>query len=133
MKIMKLLVVASVIFLLLDGLWLGFIAKQFYIKHLGSLLNIKNGNIQANLWAAVIVYIALISGLVFLALPPAQGDWLAALGMGVFFGFVTYATYDFTNLATLKDWNWTIAIFDTCWGMFLCGITAMLTTLIVRV
>lgn len=132
MKLIKLFTVASIIFLLLDGVWLGYIAKNFYIKQLGPLLPLKDGNIQFNLGAAVIVYIALISGLVLLALPHANGHWLAALGIGIFYGFVTYATYDFTNLATLKDWNWTVAIADTCWGMTLCGLTAMFTTLVIK-
>lgn len=132
MKLVKLYVVVSVIFLILDGIWLGFIANQFYIKYLHPILRLKNNAIDANLWAALIVYIALISGIVFLVMPLSEGVPSKALAIGIFYGFVTYATYDFTNLAVLKDWSWTVAGIDLVWGMVLCGLSSWLACLIVR-
>jgi uncharacterized membrane protein len=54
-----------------------------------------------------------------------------ALFYGAFFGFITYATYDLTNLATLKDWPITITIIDLIWGTVLGGLTTTLSYLVI--
>ena len=114
-------------FLVLDGLWLGLIAKNLYRQHLGSVMRLSGGDLSPNWAAALIVYIALIIGVMLFVVPKAQGHLLAALGWGALFGFITYGIYDFTNLAVLSAWNWQIAIIDTIWGMVLCGLTSLIT------
>ena len=111
----------------LDAIWLGFIAKKMYIKHIGSLLSIKQGAIQANWYAAIVVYIALIVGIVCFVLPKANHQPTLALCWGGLFGLVVYATYDFTNLAVLPKWSLQVSIIDTLWGMLLCGLTSGIT------
>lgn len=101
-------------------LWLGLIAKNFYQAQLGHLLGPVN-------WpAAVIFYLIYIVGILFFAVVPAlQDQSLAkAIVLGALFGFFTYATYDFTNLATLKDWPLTVVIVDVIWGAVLSGSVA---------
>ena len=123
---------ATLIFLTLDGLWLGFVGKQFYFNEIGPLMRLSDGVAQP-LWpAAIIVYAALIAGIVIFVLPKTNGNILHALLYGAAFGFITYATYDFTNLATLQNWSLKISIIDTIWGTALCATTACLTTWITR-
>jgi len=126
------IIVATITFLILDGIWLGFIANQSYIDAFGPILRMADGRIQPNLAAAAVVYVALIAGIILLVIPKAGGQLLPAFLWGAFFGFVTYATYDFTNLAVLKDWSLKMSIIDTIWGMVLCGATSFVTVWFTR-
>lgn len=102
-------------FMVLDFLWLGFIAKDFYSARLGHLMG------EVNWAAAVIFYLVFLLGLTFFAIYPAatKGTLATALVLGALFGFFTYATYDLTNLATLKDWSKSLVVVDILWGTFL--------------
>ncbi len=101
------------VFFAIDLVWLGFIAKKLYARYLGFLLapNVNWG-------AAILFYLLFIGGLMFFVVQPAlaKESWSYALVVGAFFGLITYATYDLTNLATLKDWPVTITIIDLIWG-----------------
>jgi uncharacterized membrane protein len=120
----KQIFIATGVFLLMDFIWLGFIAKNFYIQHMGSFLKISNGSISANYLAAAIVYFALIGGIIVFVLPKAGADPLLALYWGAVFGFVCYATYDFTNLAVIPNWSVLVSIVDVIWGALICGVTS---------
>jgi len=124
MKLLKLYFITGFVFILLDAIWLGFLANSFYINQLRPLLNLKNGAIQANMTAVILVYLVLISGLVFFVQPLAQGHIYLAITIGAFYGLVTYGTYDFTNMAVLKDWNWLVVWVDVAWGMVLCAVSS---------
>lgn len=91
-------------------------------------LRIENNAISPNFFAAAIVYIALIAGILIFVIPKAQGNPLLALMWGALFGFVTYATYDFTNLAVVKNWPIGITVIDVLWGCVICGVTSFVTT-----
>jgi len=121
--------IALVIFLAIDMVWLTLIAKSLYAQHLGYLMAPK-----AKLIAAFIFYLLFVVGLQFFVLNPAlaAGSWKTALFAGMFFGLVTYATYDLTNLATIKDWPVLITAIDLVWGSFVSGITALLSFLVIR-
>lgn len=125
-------IIAVITFLLLDAIWLGVIAKQLYIDNLGPLLRLNNNSITPLWLPAIIVYIALIAGIVLFVLPKANNQPVAALLWGALFGFITYATYDFTNLAVLSGWSWKISLIDTAWGMVICGVTSAVTILVMR-
>lgn len=116
-------------FTLIDLVWLVFIAKNLYQKYLGFIMASS-----VNVVAAVIFYLLFIAGIVFFVVHPAleKQQWQYALLAGAFFGLVTYATYDLTNLATLKDWPLTITIIDLIWGSFLSGSTATLSYWVIR-
>ena len=111
-------VIMALFFLALDLLWLGLIANNFYQKHLGGFFSDK-----VNWTAAIIFYFLFVLGTMIFAVYPAfsQDSLLRAIAFGVLFGLFTYATYDLTNLATLKDWPVPIVIVDIIWGMVLCG------------
>ena len=125
----KLYFIALPVFLAIDMIWLTLVAKNFYAKQIGYLMT-KN----PNLLAALIFYLIFIAGLVFFVITPAfdKKMWTHALLAGVFFGLVTYATYDLTNLATVKDWPLIITIVDLIWGMVLSAAVSVITFFIAR-
>lgn len=105
-------------FFALDMFWLGLIARKFYANQLGSLMA-DNPN-----WLVAIVFYAMyIVGIVFFAIRPAieAEQVLKATLYGALFGFFCYATYDLTNLATLRDWPTKMVFVDILWGIILTG------------
>jgi uncharacterized membrane protein len=108
-------------FLLVDLVWLGLVAKGFYRSNIGALMAD-----EINIPAAVTFYLAYIVGIVIFAITPAfeSGSWRTSLIMGALFGFFAYATYDMTNLATLRDWPVAVVVVDMAWGTFLTGLSA---------
>jgi uncharacterized membrane protein len=112
----KLFALALPVFIALDIVWIGFLAKDFYKNHIGFLLR---SDIQ---WLpAILFYLVFILGLVLFVIAPAveKGSWAHALLFGALFGLVAYATYDLTNLATLKDWPLVVTVVDMAWGAFI--------------
>lgn len=120
--------IALPVFLGLDMLWLGFFAKNFYAKNLGFLMTQ-----QINWVAAILFYLLFTAGLVIFVITPAlqKDSWMSALVLGAFFGFVAYATYDLTNLATLKNWPLMVTLVDLVWGGVLAGSVSTITYFIV--
>jgi uncharacterized membrane protein len=117
------------IFFGIDMLWIGFLAKGFYRKKLGHLLRP-----DVNWPAALIFYLFYIIGiLIFAALPALEKHSLRqAVILGGLFGFFTYATYDLSNLATLKEWPVSVVFVDILWGMALTSSVAAASFLIGR-
>jgi uncharacterized membrane protein len=114
--------IASVIvFLALDALWLGVIMKDTYMNGLSHLMA-QN----ANFFVAAAFYVFYVIGLTFFATMPgvSQGSWMIALGYGAFFGLCAYATYEMTNLSTLRDWPVNVAVIDMACGAVLSGVSA---------
>ncbi len=130
MSYLKMYFVALVIFLILDYIWLGFIAKDLYQKELSHLLA-KN----VNFVAAIVFYVLFIAAVVFFVINPAveKQDIMYAIIAGFAFGAITYATYDLTNLATLKDWPIKVTIIDILWGGLLTSLVSSLTYYILDV
>jgi uncharacterized membrane protein len=114
----KLYAIALPVFFALDMIWLGLVATNFYRGQIGSLMKS-----DINWVAAIVFYLLFIVGLVFFVITPAieKGSWVHALLAGAFFGFITYATYDLTNLATLKDWPLLVTVVDLAWGAVLAA------------
>ena len=110
-----------VVFLMVDMLWLGIIAKNLYQKYLGDFLAD-----DVNWTAAIIFYFIYVIGISIFAIYPAinKDSVFNAILMGALFGFFTYATYDLTNLATLKGWPLTIVFIDILWGTTLSAIVS---------
>ena len=121
--------VTLVVFFLIDMVWLGVVAKGFYRRHLGALLSPK-----VNWAAAVLFYLLFIVGLLVFAVRPAllRGGPLDALGLGAFLGLISYATYDLSNLATIKDWPLVVTVVDLVWGTVLGGSVSFLRALLGR-
>ncbi|HMA68253.1 MAG TPA: DUF2177 family protein [Candidatus Mcinerneyibacterium sp.] len=125
----KAYLITFIIFFLIDLLWLGLIAKSLYRKHIGFLLK-DNFNMPI----AIIFYMVFIGGLIFFVINRAASinSWQYALFAGMLFGFITYSTYDITNLATLKNWPVAITIIDIIWGTVLCGTTSIISYKIIN-
>ena len=112
----KLYLCTLVAFFAIDMIWLGVVARGFYQRQLEGMLR------ETPLWSAAIVfYLLFILGLlVFVIVPGLQaGSARKVLILGAFFGLITYATYDLTNLATLKNWPLPMTIVDLIWGSLL--------------
>jgi uncharacterized membrane protein len=120
----KLYFITLPVFLAVDMLWLGFIAKNMYTKYLGFLMKP-----DVNWGAALLFYLLYILGLVVFVITPAleKQSWVQALLMGALFGLIAYATYDLTNLATVKDWPIIVTVIDLCWGMVLSGVVSLIS------
>ena len=108
-------------FVALDMIWLKTMVERLYRPVLGDMLRSEPG-----LAAAAVFYLAYPLGLIWFAVLPAQQDGgaLRAFTSGVMLGCFTYATYDLTNQATLKDWPMVVTIADLCWGTALTAVAA---------
>jgi uncharacterized membrane protein len=129
MNFIKLYFISLPIFFIIDLVWLGFIAKNFYKEQIGHLMSP-----EVRWGAAVFFYFLYLFGLVFFAISPAikENSWIQALFYGALFGFICYATYDLTNLATLIKWPLKVVYYDLAWGCFISGIVSLITYLIGR-
>lgn len=111
-----------------DFFWLAFVAKDLYRGAIGHLMAVP-----FYIPGIVLFYLTYIAGLMYFAIVPSLGGTLsAAFIAGAIFGFFAYATYDFTNLATLRDWPVWLTFVDIAWGTFLSGMTTMLTVWAMR-
>jgi uncharacterized membrane protein len=120
----KLLAIALPVFFALDMLWLGVLAKDLYREQVGGLMKA-----DPNWWAAILFYLVFLAGMVFFVIAPAREkrSWRHALSVGAVFGFVTYATFDLTSLALLKDWPLLITVVDLAWGTVLSASVSVIT------
>ena len=116
-------------FAAVDTLWLGVVARDYYRGALGDLLAP-----DFNLWAVLAFYVVYSTGiLIFAVLPALRSDsLLTALGYGALLGFFCYATYDLTNMATLRDWPIGMSFVDMAWGTVLTATTAVAGTQVTR-
>jgi uncharacterized membrane protein len=121
MKLILAFFLTTIVFFAIDIVWLGWLAKGLYQKMIGHLLSD-----QVNWLAAIIFYLIFISGIfIFAILPAVEKDaWKYATLYGALFGFFTYATYELTNLATLRQWPAKLVFIDIAWGIFLSASVA---------
>lgn len=114
------------VFFAIDMVWLGVVASGFYQEKLANFLG------PVNWTAAIIFYLIFIVGIMIFAVAPALDaqSLTKAILLGALFGFFTYATYDLTNLATLKDWPISVVFVDIIWGAVLSGSVAAASYLI---
>ena len=120
--------IALVVFLAIDMVWLLVISKKLYSEKLGYLMAEK-----PNLIIAFVFYLIFAAGILFFVIQPALalGSWKYALFAGMFFGLVTYATYDLTNMATIRDWPAIITVVDLIWGSFVSASTSLISFYII--
>jgi len=111
----KLAAIGAVAFMVLDGVWLGLVMKNFYRDQLAPIVRLANGGIAPNWPAAVVVYALLGTGIALFVIPHASTVPLAA-ARGALFGLVVYGVYDFTNYSTLQQWPLVLALADVAWG-----------------
>jgi uncharacterized membrane protein len=119
------------VLVVLDGLWLGVVMKDFYRRSLSSIARMADGGLDPIWPIAALVYPVLALGLAVLVLARARTP-LEALALGAFFGAVSFAVYDLTNHATLRDWRAAMTIIDIAWGAFSCGTAAWVAATLSR-
>lgn len=114
----------------LDAAWLGLIAPKFYKKHIGFIMADK-----PNWFAAAAFYLIFILGVtLFVVYPGWRESWaIVKVGLlGALFGLVTYATYDLTNHATLKNWPAIVTGVDMVWGTVLTAAVSIVAVSILK-
>jgi uncharacterized membrane protein len=102
------------VFVVMDFVWLSTTVPTFYRHQIGPLLLD-----QPRMVPAVIFYLAYLAGMVMFVISPAlrEGSGVFATALrGGLFGLIAYATYDLTNLATLKGFTASLAVVDMTWG-----------------
>jgi uncharacterized membrane protein len=114
--------ICTLVFFALDFSWLSVATSRIYQPYLGNLLAEK-----PNLAVAAVFYLAYVVGVVALAVVPAlqEGNVIGALWRGALFGLLAYATYDLTNLSTIRDWPWQVSAIDMVWGTVLNSCVAV--------
>lgn len=113
MSIVAVYLAVAVPFLIIDTVWLKVMGQRMYRATLGDIL-LK----EPRVWPAVLFYFAYPLGLMWFAVVPSHHDSspMQALGSGSLFGCFTYATYDLTNHATLRNWTTKLTVIDVIWG-----------------
>jgi uncharacterized membrane protein len=124
---LKLYLAALLAFLAIDMLWLGVVARGFYRNNLGFIMAP-----DVNWAAALIFYLLFVFGLLYFAVVPGlQANSLGvALQRAALFGFIAYATYDLTNLATVEGWPVLITVVDMLWGAVLSVVVGYVSFLV---
>ena len=116
-------IATSIVFCGFDFVWLGVMGEALYKPTLGDILLPKFSPVPA-----LVFYALYVLGVMIFAVTPAieTTSWTAALLYGALFGFFAYATYDLTNMATLRNWTLWITLADMLWGTVLTGVSASL-------
>ena len=117
------IIFVSLIFLIIDLLWLSYSVKYFYKPNLGIIVNDK-----PVIWAAILFYFIYMACLSIIVLKPSldNNSIFQAFWMGIIFGLACYGTYNLTNMATLKNWSINVVIVDMIWGGLLTGTSSYL-------
>jgi uncharacterized membrane protein len=114
----------------IDFVWLAYIAPGFYKKHIGFILAD-----EPNLAVAALFYVILVAGVTIFVVQPSwesKKSTLRTALLGALFGFVTYATYDLTNQATVKGWPAIVTIVDLLWGSVLTAAVSVVTVKLLK-
>lgn len=121
MKYLIAYAICLVIFVIVDAIWLGLVARGLYTERMGALLA------EQPRWGVAAAFYALyVAGLVYFAVSTglSTGSWMTAAMNGGLFGFFAYLTYNATNLAVIRGFDPVLAVIDTCWGAFLGALSA---------
>jgi uncharacterized membrane protein len=116
--------VALIIFLAVDAVWLKVVANKFFVTNLGYLMNPKTKLLYAGLF-----YLFYPVSIAIFTVIPAESAMNSVI-LGALLGFTAYSTYEFTNMAIIKDWPAKIVTLDIFWGSALTSVTSLITYLI---
>lgn len=125
-------VLGTVVFVVLDGIWLGVVMKGFYREQLGPIIRLADGGGMAPNWPAAFAVWALLGlGIAVFVIPRAPTLSLAA-GYGALLGFVIYGVYDFTNYSTLRQWPFVLVLVDVAWGTAATAVCSATVRAVIR-
>ena len=123
MKTLYVFLILIVILGVLDFIWLGVVAKKFYVREFEDML--KN---PFNIYSAIVVYLLLALGIfIFVLNNNFVKTPLSALVVGAVFGVIVYGVYDLTNYATIQNYSLKVVFVDMLWGGCIAGVSAFLT------
>jgi uncharacterized membrane protein len=129
---LKLAAVGAVAFMVLDGVWLGLLMKNFYREQLAPIVRLADGGGMAPNWpAALVVYVLLGTGIAIFVIPRAE-TLSSAATFGALFGLVVYGVYDFTNYSTLRQWPFALTLADVAWGTMASALAAVVARIVAR-
>ena len=127
----KLAALGAVAFMVLDGVWLGLLMKNFYREQLAPIVRLAHGGIAPNWPSALVVYVLLGTGIAIFVIPRAA-TMASAASLGALLGLVVYGVYDFTNYSTLRQWPFVLTLADTAWGTFACALASAAVRYVAR-
>ncbi len=121
-KLLGLYAICTAVFFAMDFVWLSVATPRIYRPQLGDLLADK-----PKLGVAAAFYLFYVVGVIALAVLPGvrEGSAVAALWRGAVFGLLAYATYDLTNLSTIRDWPWQVSLIDMAWGTVVTSVVSI--------
>lgn len=124
MKYLVHYLITFLVFFSIDLVWLGVIAKNLYAQAIGHLMAPS-----VNWLAAILFYLGFVGGILVFVVEPAlvEKNLVKLIATAALFGFITYSTYDLTNLATLKDWPLHITVIDLVWGTTLSSLVSIIS------
>ena len=128
---LKLAALGAVAYMVLDGVWLGLLMKNFYRAQMAPIARWADGGIAPNWPAALVVYALLGAGIALFVIPRASSLPQAA-AYGALLGLVVYGVYDFTNYSTLRQWPLALTLVDAAWGVAASAAAAMAVWIVGR-
>jgi len=123
--------IALVVLVVLDGLWLGAVMKDFYRRNLAPIARMADGGLDPIWPVAALVYPVIAVGLAVFVLSRASSPANAAL-LGALFGMISFSVYDLTNHATLREWKTVMTLVDIAWGGVSCGVASFVAATLSR-
>lgn len=129
MEKLKQFLLALILFIIFDFVWLGIVMKSFNMGQLAEIGRVENGVFQMNYGAAAVTYILMALALPFYILPQLkkQDSALKVFSCGALMGFIIYGVFDMTNLAILKNYPLAFVAPDMAWGAFVFGLVTLIT------
>ena len=107
-----------IVFVPVDLLFLGVVAKSFFTSQVGEML----GDIR--LAPAILFYLLYVGGIVIFVSGAAGATSQSTLLYGALFGLFCYATFELTSMSMLKDWSWAVVVVDIAWGSFVTAVAS---------
>ena len=107
-----------IVLMVLDYLFLGVLAKGFFVAEVGDMLA------DVKPVPAVLFYLIYVVGVLIFVSGGAAANWQSTLPYGALFGLFCYATFDLTSLALLKHWSWAVAALDVGWGAVVTAVSS---------
>jgi uncharacterized membrane protein len=121
----KLFLIVLISILIIDGIWIGLIAKNFYKTEMKNIARFKDGGFNVRWVPVAILYILMTLGIIYFV-NPHSGVEISNLFRGAFLGLIMYGVYDLTNYSLLKDFSLKLAAVDIVWGAFLVGVVSFI-------
>jgi len=107
-----------VVFIPIDFLFLGLVAKGFFASQVGDMLG------EIRIAPAILFYLLYVAGMVIFVNGPSGATWQSTLLYGALFGLFCYATFELTAMSLLKHWTWPVVIIDMSWGTFVTAVSS---------